>query len=305
MLGLSQTRNSGFPGLRISEGERCLRPSFLIEPRDDEGSGRQRPKQLFFRTGQIEPGHPLLAVQHGHLSVVMGRNIRVRMGVQDRVGLWPVPRSWPPDAREIEPVSIGERECVPRLRNLNADAGTRQRWVGKVRPSARTTVKGLPPRSRGYKPQGSSTISTSPSERLMMMRRSSSGASPEEIICGLLAAQEVFDKAGVTPEQAATARFVVEGWDFSGFRGKVPEAELTIAPFGMRPTRQPPPHVAQVGRPIKCLVLPTSNWSSGRSASGSPRRTSAAVRVPGPLIHQLAIRRVRRSHCHLTGRPYS
>lgn len=45
---------------------------------------------------------------------------------------------------------------------------------------------------------------------------------------GLLAGQEVFDKAGVTPDQAATARFVVEAWDIRGFTGKVPEAELAI-----------------------------------------------------------------------------
>ncbi|WP_050589550.1 hypothetical protein [Mesorhizobium sp. LNHC252B00] len=54
------------------------------------------------------------------------------------------------------------------------------------------------------------------------------GAQPEDIIRGLLAAQEVFDKAGVTPDEAATARFVVEGWDIRGFVGKVPEAELAI-----------------------------------------------------------------------------
>lgn len=54
------------------------------------------------------------------------------------------------------------------------------------------------------------------------------GAQPEEIVRGLLAAQEVFDKAGVTPDQAATARFVVEGWDIRGFAGKVPEEELAI-----------------------------------------------------------------------------
>ncbi|RWQ62417.1 hypothetical protein [Mesorhizobium sp.] len=45
---------------------------------------------------------------------------------------------------------------------------------------------------------------------------------------GLLAAQDVFDKAGVTPDQAATARFIVEGWDIRGFTGKVPETELAI-----------------------------------------------------------------------------
>jgi hypothetical protein len=54
------------------------------------------------------------------------------------------------------------------------------------------------------------------------------GAQPEEIVRGLIAAQEVFDKAGVTPDQAATARFVVEGWDIRGFAGKVPEEELAI-----------------------------------------------------------------------------
>jgi hypothetical protein len=54
------------------------------------------------------------------------------------------------------------------------------------------------------------------------------GAQPEEIVRGLLAAQEVFDKAGVTPDQAAMARFVVEGWDIRGFTGKAPEDELAI-----------------------------------------------------------------------------
>ena len=38
----------------------------------------------------------------------------------------------------------------------------------------------------------------------------------------------MFDKPGVIPDQAATARFVVEGWDIAGFPGKVSEAELTI-----------------------------------------------------------------------------
>jgi hypothetical protein len=54
------------------------------------------------------------------------------------------------------------------------------------------------------------------------------GAQPEEIVRGMLAAQEVFDKAGVTPDQAAMARFVVEGWDIRGFTGKVPQDELAI-----------------------------------------------------------------------------
>jgi hypothetical protein len=54
------------------------------------------------------------------------------------------------------------------------------------------------------------------------------GARPEEIIRGLLAAQLVFDKAGVTPDEAATARFVVEGWDIEGFPEPAPDAELEI-----------------------------------------------------------------------------
>ena len=54
------------------------------------------------------------------------------------------------------------------------------------------------------------------------------GAQPEDIVRGLLAAQEVFDKARVTPDQAATARFVVEGWDIRGFSEPTPEDELAI-----------------------------------------------------------------------------
>jgi hypothetical protein len=54
------------------------------------------------------------------------------------------------------------------------------------------------------------------------------GARPGEIIRGLLAAQLVFDKAGVTPDAAATARFVVEGWDIEGFPEPAPDAELAI-----------------------------------------------------------------------------
>ena len=54
------------------------------------------------------------------------------------------------------------------------------------------------------------------------------GARPEEIIRGLLAAQLVFDNAGVTPDAAVTARFVVEGWDIEGFPEPAPDAELAI-----------------------------------------------------------------------------
>ncbi|TIP26223.1 MAG: hypothetical protein E5X67_21410 [Mesorhizobium sp.] len=54
------------------------------------------------------------------------------------------------------------------------------------------------------------------------------GAQPEDIVRGLLAAQSVFDRAGVTPDLAATARFIVEGWDIRGFPNPAPEAELAI-----------------------------------------------------------------------------
>lgn len=54
------------------------------------------------------------------------------------------------------------------------------------------------------------------------------GARPEEIVRGLLAAQSVFDRASVTPDEAATARFVVEGWDIKGFPEPAPDAELEI-----------------------------------------------------------------------------
>lgn len=49
------------------------------------------------------------------------------------------------------------------------------------------------------------------------------GAKPEEIVRGLLAAQEVFDKAGVTPHQAAEAQFDMEGWDIRGFEEEAPD----------------------------------------------------------------------------------
>jgi hypothetical protein len=49
------------------------------------------------------------------------------------------------------------------------------------------------------------------------------GAKPEEIVRGLLAAQQVFEKAGVTPLQAAEAAFDMEGWDIQGFQGDAPD----------------------------------------------------------------------------------
>ena len=94
------------------------------------------------------------------------------------------------------------------------------------------------------------------------------GAQPEDIVRGLLAAQAVFDRAGVTPDQAATARFVVEGWDIRGFAGKVPEASSRSTPSGTRPTRRRCRLVVPAGLPTKCQVRPISSLSGNRSVSG-------------------------------------
>ena len=51
----------------------------------------------------------------------------------------------------------------------------------------------------------------------MDIRINVDGASTEEVERGLEAARAVFAKAGITPEQAADARFAVEGWDVRGF----------------------------------------------------------------------------------------
>jgi hypothetical protein len=51
----------------------------------------------------------------------------------------------------------------------------------------------------------------------MDVRINVDGASTDEIERGLAAARAVFSKEGITPEQAADARFAVEGWDIKGF----------------------------------------------------------------------------------------
>lgn len=58
------------------------------------------------------------------------------------------------------------------------------------------------------------------------------GASNGEIIIATLAAREVFEKAGVTPVQAAEAAFAREGYDLSGFDPEYDgydEADASIA----------------------------------------------------------------------------
>mgnify|MGYP001459875755 CR=1 FL=1 len=54
------------------------------------------------------------------------------------------------------------------------------------------------------------------------------GAEPEEIARGLAAAQAVFDRAGVTPDRAADARFNAEGWDIRGFDDDISGDDLAI-----------------------------------------------------------------------------
>ena len=122
---------------------------------------------------EIQPGHPLSTPQHGHLAVMVGRDIGVRLDGQDRIGL----------GQPCEPAAKSRRSRTSRHRRgrrhsagrgglcWNSEAGTRQRWLGKLRPSARTSVKGRPPGSRGRRPHGSSTISMPSSSQRTMMRR--------------------------------------------------------------------------------------------------------------------------------------
>ncbi len=45
---------------------------------------------------------------------------------------------------------------------------------------------------------------------------------------GLAAASAVFDRYGITPERAADARYNVEGWDISGFKGRISAEDLDL-----------------------------------------------------------------------------
>lgn len=143
--------------------------------RNPECPCRQPAKDFAFGYQSVEPGHALLPSQNHHLPVVKRRKIVIRLDRQDGIGLWPVVDRRPPNPREIEPVTIRERETEGSVRN--SEAGTRQRWVGNVLPFDRTTFTARASPSRGRSPHGNSTISTSPSWRLMITRRSSSGAS--------------------------------------------------------------------------------------------------------------------------------
>ena len=48
------------------------------------------------------------------------------------------------------------------------------------------------------------------------------GATAEEFERGIAAAQAVFDAAGVTPHDAATANFARAAWELGGFQGDGP-----------------------------------------------------------------------------------
>lgn len=94
------------------------------------------------------------------------------------------------------------------------------------------------------------------------------GARPEDIVCGLLAAQDVFDRAGVTPDQAATARFVVEGWDIRGFPEPAPELELGICGVWDEADHAAVKACCAGGRRTRFRTLLNLNWCKSRSVSG-------------------------------------
>jgi hypothetical protein len=62
----------------------------------------------------------------------------------------------------------------------------------------------------------------------MNLKISINDANPDELARGLLAAQTIFDRTGVTPQRAAEARFSVEGWDLSGYDSEVSADDLDI-----------------------------------------------------------------------------
>jgi len=54
-------------------------------------------------------------------------------------------------------------------------------------------------------------------------------ATPEEVARGLQAALDVFERAGIDPHTAASGNFEREGWDDSGFQGRISNADLKSA----------------------------------------------------------------------------
>jgi hypothetical protein len=77
-----------------------------------EHARRERLEQVIFLIAIIKPPHSVPAAQHGHLTIMKRRDIRIRLCGQNRMGFRPVARYGPPYPREIEPVAIGERKAV-------------------------------------------------------------------------------------------------------------------------------------------------------------------------------------------------
>lgn len=84
----------------------------------------------------------------------------------------------------------------------------------------------------------------------MDIRINVDGASTKEIERGLAAAWAVFNKAGISPEQAADAVFSVEGWDVKDFptTNTPTTTKFSSAAFGTKPTRRRQMLHAGIGR---------------------------------------------------------
>ncbi len=93
-------------------------------------------KKLILAACPIEPGHALIAANHGHLAIMEGSHIFVRLDRQDRIGFRPVARRRPPDSREIEPVAIREREAIVLAAAPMAELGGwhKEAVIGKGAP---------------------------------------------------------------------------------------------------------------------------------------------------------------------------
>ncbi|AGA09686.1 hypothetical protein C770_GR4pC0992 (plasmid) [Sinorhizobium meliloti GR4] len=103
--------------------------------RNPECPCRQPAKDFAFGYQSVEPGHALLPSQNHHLPVVKRRKIVIRLDRQDGIGLWPVVDRRPPNPREIEPVTIRERETEGSVAKLGSG---HQAAVGRKRPSFRS-----------------------------------------------------------------------------------------------------------------------------------------------------------------------
>ncbi|MER9236907.1 hypothetical protein NKI56_33790 [Mesorhizobium sp. M0622] len=82
------------------------------------------------------------------------------------------------------------------------------------------------------------------------------GASREEISRGVLAAEAVLERAGITAEEAAEGMFALEGWDISGFPEDGQAADRRrrqTRPLksGWKPSWRGLRHAALVGLPRK------------------------------------------------------